>query len=102
MRFVSVTASPHVQTCSSSFLSRALPALTIHTAVKQAKKAFVNVSNPRLKAWGPTATGLSTVPILPYLYDKPVEHATDWAFEWLEKKLIEQQEKGKTDGKTDL
>lgn len=76
--------------------------MTIHTAVKQAKKAFVNVSNPRLKAWGPTVTGLSIVPILPYLYDKPVEHVTDFAFEWLEKKLIEQQEKGKTGTKTDL
>ena len=68
-----------------------LPALTIHTAVKQAKKAFVNVSNPRLKSWGPTATGLSIVPVLPYLFDKPVEHATDFAFEWVEKKLIESQ-----------
>ena len=70
---------------------RGLPALTIHTAVKQAKKAFVNVSNPRLKSWGPTVTGLSIVPVLPYLYDKPVEHATDFAFEWIEKRLMERQ-----------
>lgn len=73
-------------------LARALPAFTIHTAVKQAKKAFVNVQNPRVKTWGPTATGLAIVPILPYLFDKPVEHVTDAAFEWIEHKLIERQE----------
>ena len=51
----------------------------------------MNTSNPRLKFWGPTVTGLSIVPVLPYLFDKPVEHATDVVFEWVEKKLIEQQ-----------
>ena len=87
--------------------------MTIHTAVKQAKKAFVNVSNPRLKFWGPTVTGLSIVPVLPYLYDKPVEHATDFAFEWVEKKLMQsqnsragpaagQESKTPTEGKTEL
>ncbi|KAJ3548098.1 hypothetical protein NM688_g5337 [Phlebia brevispora] len=85
-----------------SIASMALPAFTIHTAVKQAKKAFVNVSNPRLKTWGPTVTGLSIVPILPYLFDKPVEHATDAAFEWLEKRLMEQQDKEKASEKVDL
>ncbi|THH33758.1 hypothetical protein EUX98_g363 [Antrodiella citrinella] len=74
-----------------SVASMALPAFTIHTAVKQAKKAFVNTKSPRVKAWGPTLTGLAIVPILPYLYDKPVEHVTDFAFEWIEKKLIEMQ-----------
>jgi mitochondrial fission process protein 1 len=71
---------------------RALPAFTIHTAVKQAKKAFVNVKNPRIKTWGPTITGLSLVPGLPYLFDHPVEQATDSIFEWVEKQLIERQE----------
>ncbi|CAL1701640.1 unnamed protein product [Somion occarium] len=80
-----------------SIASMALPALTIHTAVKQAKKAFVNVKNTRVRIWGPTITGLSIVPVLPYLYDKPVEHATDFAFEWIEKKLIEQQSEKKTE-----
>ena len=61
--------------------------MTIHTAVKQSKRLFVNTVNPRVKAWGPTVTGLAIVPILPYLYDKPVEHATDIAFEWIEKQL---------------
>ena len=71
--------------------ARDLPAFTIHTAVKQAKKAFVNVKNPKLKTWGPTATGLAIIPVLPYLFDKPVEHATDAVFEWVEKKLIASQ-----------
>jgi fission process protein 1 len=29
-------------------------------------------------------TGLAVVPVLPYLFDKPVEHVTDRAFEWAE------------------
>ncbi len=81
---------------------RALPAFTIHTAVKQSKKAFVNVKNPRIKTWGPTATGLAIVPILPYLFDKPVEHATDFAFDWIEKKIVEMQTKANTGEKTEL
>lgn len=70
---------------------RALPAFTIHTAVNQAKKAFTNVQSKRLKTWGPTFTGLAIVPFLPYIFDHPVETATDKAFEWIEKKLIESQ-----------
>ena len=31
--------------------------------------------------------GLSAVPVLPYLFDHPVEKATDVAFDWIEKKL---------------
>ncbi|CCM03398.1 uncharacterized protein FIBRA_05528 [Fibroporia radiculosa] len=74
-----------------SIASMALPAFTIHTAVKQAKKAFVNAANPRIKTWGPTATGIAIVPILPYLFDKPVEHVTDAAFDWIEGQLIDQE-----------
>ncbi|OJT10536.1 hypothetical protein TRAPUB_12974 [Trametes pubescens] len=83
-----------------SVASMALPAFTIHTAVKQAKKAFVNVQNPRLKTWGPTVTGLAIVPVLPYLFDKPVEHVTDVAFEWIEKQIARSQSEGK--GKSEL
>lgn len=81
-----------------SIASMALPAFTIHTAVKQATKAFVNVKNPRIKAWGPTVTGLSLVPGLPYLFDHPVERATDTVFEWVEKRLIERNEASKEKG----
>ncbi|OSC98719.1 hypothetical protein PYCCODRAFT_1447299 [Trametes coccinea BRFM310] len=86
-----------------SVASMALPAFTIHTAVKQAKKAFVNVQNPRVKSWGPTVTGLAIIPILPYLYDKPVEHATDIVFEWIEKRIAKSQGTSEgTQGKSEL
>ncbi|KAK0491207.1 mitochondrial 18 KDa protein-domain-containing protein [Armillaria novae-zelandiae] len=72
-----------------SIASMGLPALTIHTIVKQTKKAFVNVQNPKLKAWGPTLSGLAVVPALPYLYDHPVEVATDRVFDWIKEKMAE-------------
>lgn len=55
-----------------SIASMALPAFTIHTAVRQAGKAFANSANVTLKRWGPTAVGISIVPALPYLFDHPV------------------------------
>ncbi|KAG6868466.1 hypothetical protein C0993_002441 [Termitomyces sp. T159_Od127] len=78
-----------IDTWQLFLLCRALPALTIHTAVAQAKKAFKNVKNVRLRTWGPTATGLAIVPILPYLYDHPVEQVTERAFDWIREKIIE-------------
>ena len=39
--------------------------------------------NPKVKTWGPTLTDLAIVPILPYLFDHPVEHVTDHAFDWM-------------------
>ena len=68
---------------------RALPAFTIHSAVKYSKPLFKNVQNPRVKLWGPTVAGLSLVPGLPFVFDHPVERATDIVFEWVEKQLIE-------------
>ncbi|KAI0269193.1 mitochondrial 18 KDa protein-domain-containing protein [Gloeopeniophorella convolvens] len=70
-----------------SIASMALPAFTIHTAVRQAKKAFDKSANLRLRTWGPTATGLAIVPALPFIFDHPVEVATDRAFEWVEHQL---------------
>ncbi|KAJ7781553.1 mitochondrial 18 KDa protein-domain-containing protein, partial [Mycena metata] len=46
-------------------------------AVRQATKAFAKTKNPRVRSWGPTLTGLAIVPVLPYLFDHPVEHVTD-------------------------
>ncbi|KAJ3516206.1 hypothetical protein NLJ89_g1264 [Agrocybe chaxingu] len=66
-----------------SIASMALPALTIHTAVAQSKKAFRHATNPKVRTWGPTMTGLAIVPVLPYLFDHPVEQATDRAFDWI-------------------
>ncbi|KAG8936501.1 hypothetical protein FRC02_001467 [Tulasnella sp. 418] len=68
--------------------SMALPAFTIHTIVKRATKTFANVKNPRLRLWAPTVTGLSVVPFLPYLFDHPVEHITEKAFDALEEAWI--------------
>jgi mitochondrial fission process protein 1 len=70
-------------------LQRALPALTIHTVVNQASKAFKNVKNPRFRAWGPTVTGLAIVPGLPFLFDHPIEQVTENAFNWIRRKLAE-------------
>jgi fission process protein 1 len=80
-----------------SIASMGLPALTIHTAVKQAKKAFVNVKNPRIKAWGPTMTGLAIVPALPFIFDHPVEQATASVFDWIKVKMIDWNDKGTKD-----
>jgi len=76
-----------------SIASMALPAFTIHTAVKQAKKAFNKVQSPRVRNWGPTVTGLAIVPVLPYLFDQPVEHVTERVFGWIKVKIAEQQSK---------
>ncbi|TDL29152.1 hypothetical protein BD410DRAFT_735881 [Rickenella mellea] len=72
-----------------SVASMALPAFTIHTVVAQSKRAWVKAKSPRLKAWGPTVTGLAVVPLLPYLFDHPVEKVTDHAFEWIQKRLMD-------------
>ena len=40
-------------------------------------------------------TGLAIVPVLPYLFDHPVEVATDRAFDWIRERLAKQQEKEK-------
>ena len=52
--------------------SMALPAFTIHTAVKQAGRQFAKSSNMTAKRWGPTVVGISLVPALPFLFDEPV------------------------------
>ncbi|KAF8351178.1 mitochondrial 18 KDa protein-domain-containing protein [Amanita rubescens] len=77
-----------------SIASMALPAFTIHTVVSQAQKAFANTKNARVKAWGPTLTGLALVPMLPYLYDHPIEVATEHVFDSARKAYIAQRNKG--------
>lgn len=62
--------------------SMALPAFTIHTAVRQASKALVNSKNVQLKRWGPTAVGLGIVPALPFLFDHPVSTALRISIEY--------------------
>ncbi|KAF9436912.1 hypothetical protein BGZ76_002576 [Entomortierella beljakovae] len=61
-----------------------LPAVTIHTVVHQSAKLFKDSANVNLKKWGPTAIGLCVVPLLPVMFDHPVETAVDRVFEMLE------------------
>ncbi|KAH7103000.1 mitochondrial 18 KDa protein-domain-containing protein [Auriculariales sp. MPI-PUGE-AT-0066] len=82
--------------------SMALPAFTIHSIVRYSARGFTKASNPRIKAWGPTVTGLAMVPFLPYMFDEPVEHVTDVAFEWIEKQIGKAEDAASSSGKKDL
>lgn len=60
--------------------SMGLPAFTIHSIVRYSGRAMKNVKNVRLRTWGPIGLGLAAVPALPYMFDHPVEYATEWIF----------------------
>ncbi|KFY59738.1 hypothetical protein V497_04112, partial [Pseudogymnoascus sp. VKM F-4516 (FW-969)] len=60
--------------------SMGLPMLTIHSIVRYSGQAMKNVKSPKLRMWGPVGLGLSVVPVLPYLFDQPVESAVEWVF----------------------
>jgi mitochondrial fission process protein 1 len=62
-------------TCFQSLASLILPAFTIHSVVSASKKAF-----PKSR-FLPSVIGLSTLPLLPILFDKPVEHLIEAAFD---------------------
>lgn len=64
-----------------SLASMGLPAFTIHSAVRYSSYFFKNSKIPVLKTYGPVAIGLGIVPVLPYIFDEPVEHAVDWVFD---------------------
>jgi mitochondrial fission process protein 1 len=63
-----------------SIASMGLPAFTIHSIVRYSGQAMKNVKNARIRTWGPIGLGLAAVPALPFLFDKPVEEATEWVF----------------------
>ena len=65
-----------------SIASMALPALTIHSIVRYSAPVFAKSSNARIRGAGPTVAGLAFVPALPFLFDEPVEHVIDAAFDW--------------------
>ncbi|CAK9781370.1 hypothetical protein CC85DRAFT_282811 [Cutaneotrichosporon oleaginosum] len=67
--------------------SMALPAFTIHTAVAQTAKAVKNSPSAFTKRWLPSAVGIGIVPFLPYLFDHPVEYATDLLFDKVEEAM---------------
>lgn len=60
--------------------SMGLPAFTIHSIVRYSGRALKNATNARLRTWGPIGLGLAAVPALPYMFDEPVEMATEWVF----------------------
>lgn len=61
--------------------SLALPAFTIHSAVRSSSYLFKNTGIRALRTYGPVAIGLGIVPLLPYVFDEPVEKMVDWVFE---------------------
>ena len=63
-----------------SIASMGLPAFTIHSIVRYSGQALKNAKNTRIRTWGPIGLGLAAVPALPFLFDKPVETATEWVF----------------------
>ncbi|KAL4081969.1 mitochondrial 18 KDa protein-domain-containing protein [Scleroderma yunnanense] len=67
----------------------ALPAFTIHTIVARSKPMFSRSQHPRIRTWGPTLAGLAVVPALPYIFDEPVEHVVDRAWEWIESRTFD-------------
>lgn len=64
-----------------SLASMGLPAFTIHSTVRYSSLLFKNSSIALLRSYGPIALGLAVVPVLPYIFDEPVEKAVDWIFD---------------------
>ncbi|KAF1946932.1 hypothetical protein EJ02DRAFT_450266 [Clathrospora elynae] len=60
--------------------SMGLPAFTVHSIVRYSGRALKDAKNKTLRTWGPIGLGLAAVPFLPYIFDEPVEHATEWIF----------------------
>ncbi|KAJ1036178.1 hypothetical protein NDA18_000044 [Ustilago nuda] len=71
-----------------SIASMALPAFTIHSIVRYSAPLFAKAKSTRIRAAGPTVAGLLFVPALPFLFDEPVEHVIDFAFDWIQERLI--------------
>ncbi|KAL8818483.1 MAG: hypothetical protein Q9223_002889 [Gallowayella weberi] len=63
-----------------SVASMGLPAFTIHSIVRYSGRALKEVKNTRVRAYGPIGLGLAAVPLLPYMFDRPVETAVEWTF----------------------
>ncbi|KAF2705563.1 hypothetical protein K504DRAFT_460286 [Pleomassaria siparia CBS 279.74] len=63
-----------------SIASMGLPAFTIHSIVRYSGRALKDAKNKTVRTWGPIGLGLAFVPALPYLFDHPVEVATEWIF----------------------
>ncbi|ORY05815.1 mitochondrial 18 KDa protein-domain-containing protein [Clohesyomyces aquaticus] len=60
--------------------SMGLPAFTIHSIVRYSGRAMKDMKNKTLRTYGPIGLGLAAVPFLPFIFDEPVEKATEWIF----------------------
>ncbi|KAL8783957.1 MAG: hypothetical protein Q9213_004287 [Squamulea squamosa] len=63
-----------------SVASMGLPAFTIHSIVRYSGRALKDAKNTRIRTYGPIGLGLAAVPLLPYMFDHPVETAVEWTF----------------------
>lgn len=63
-----------------SVASMGLPAFTIHSVVRYSGRAMKGLKNKTLRTWGPIGLGLAVVPLLPTMFDEPVENAVEWLF----------------------
>ncbi|KAI1767262.1 mitochondrial 18 KDa protein-domain-containing protein [Hypoxylon sp. FL1150] len=63
-----------------SLASMGLPAFTIHSVVRYSGRALKDAKNKTVRVWGPIGLGLAVVPLLPTLFDQPVETAVEWLF----------------------
>lgn len=61
--------------------SMGLPAFTIHSAVRYSSILFQSSKIKPLRTYGPVGLGLGIVPLLPYVFDEPVEKVIDFVFE---------------------
>jgi fission process protein 1 len=59
--------------------SMVAPALIIHTTVHQTERLLHYLKRPM--RFGPTAAGLSVVPFLPIIADRPIEAVVDYTFD---------------------
>ncbi|CBQ70065.1 conserved hypothetical protein [Sporisorium reilianum SRZ2] len=76
------------QAVFQSIASMALPAFTIHSIVRYSAPLFAKAKSQRIRAAGPTVAGLMFVPALPFLFDEPVEHVIDFAFDWIQERIV--------------
>ncbi|GAA5911301.1 hypothetical protein JCM5296_004796 [Sporobolomyces johnsonii] len=69
------------------------PAITIHSIVKYSALAIKKqgIQNARVRAWLPSALGLGFIPLLPVIYDEPVEHVVDATFDRIQRSLYPDQ-----------
>ncbi|KAF4126494.1 mitochondrial fission process protein 1 [Geosmithia morbida] len=63
-----------------SVASMGLPAFTIHSVVRYSGRLMKNMKNKTVRTWGPIGLGLAVVPLLPSMFDEPVENAVEWLF----------------------